>query len=354
MQGTVSNRKRTALSYGPALASAVALLSAVAYVTAPLRQGTPVLASKSVTALASPVYVSGTWYWVQQKSDHHCSLVKLTGGQPSEVAHDEVITGISATSAHIAYIGGAANQLQLKIVEASVPRVLCAAAAPGRTVIVDGDYVYWTESVAPQVPAAAGVPAFSGHTDIKRVPVSGGNPAVIGTVLETGEVTLAGVSRGRLVMVCHRHTLKGMTSIYALPVNGGEPVRLAGASGLQSAAVTPDGAIWCSSAGRAASNPALVSCSKRVGADGHLTQFSDWLPANGTLFTAGNRVAYLDGTTYPALWRPEDARSLPTKVAIPAGFVVLAAGGTDGLDLLLRPEESTPASCAVFQLKVAQ
>jgi hypothetical protein len=348
----VSKQKRNAASFIPAIAAAAALLSAIAYATAPMRSGHPVLAAPSVSQFKSPAYVSGTWYWIQQTADKHAAVARLAGGQVTEIAREDTISALAADASGIAYIGGPAGQLQVKLAGAGASsRALCPVAGAGTSVVLNDGWVYWTEPVASTFTFASSIPALSGRTVVKRVSVTGGAPVTVGTLFETGDITLSGVSGGRLIAVCHRSTLKGITSTYALPANGGEPVRISGTSGMHSAAVTADGAVWSSSAGRAASNPYLVCSINRVGADGRVTQYSDWLPANGTVFAAGSGVVYLDGTTYPSLWKPLDSRSLPQKFEVPRGFVVLAAAGSESLDLLLRPEESTPVSCSLYQMK---
>ena len=336
----------------PGLVAAAALLFAL-YGLMPARMAMPRQIADRVTGVRCAQSADGAWYWLEQRGGQ-CAIVKTDGRGNTVIATEPAILDLSVDQSQSAWIALSVGQASIRSCAGSTPTTLCPAAPTARSLCLRNGIVYWAEQQPEMLSGIQALPSIGIQTVIKAISVSGGSSSTVGSLLEAGDVKIVGLSGDKLVVMCTRSGMRGVSALYLMPTKGGEPARVAAAVGTQHATVTRHGKAYYTTAGRDTSNPALLAAINALNADGSSSPLSDWLPANGEIYAANNQLLYLDGSVYPALWKPGSERSLPEKLTVPAGYTPLAVGDIGGPKVLLRPDFAISGTYPLYEVRLPE
>lgn len=313
------------------LIAAAGFVSAVRAVRGPTPQRLAEVGSLPVEATQH----DGAWYWIERPKKGKARLVLAAASGVKVVASADAISGYDVDGGRVVWSARDGSQWSVTLADTNTSRrtVWTGAEAAGRPCFGAGR-VLWSivrpgllRGVSPVAALGASVQVMSADADNRASPVA---------ALPESEARVLGAHSGQVYVSAVRRDRPQTTAIYAVPLAGGPPRRLAAEQGAYPAVLRSDGILVWSGRSRDSSNP-TVDCVRSFGSGGPAVTDADWLPPVDGIFGVGSATYYVDAGGQPAVWRVRTSAELASRIAPPTGFDPVAVGDRD---ILLRRVQS--------------
>ena len=192
--------------------------------------------------------------------------------------------------------------------EGGEPEVVAPSLEAPAALLAREDGLYWLETTPPGDPGLAFIPQLGARLRVKCRDRSG-------TIRTVAEWTASGASHSRSgdllsgaegrLYACVRSNVA--TEIYAVPLAGGAPVRVAGELGMQSATAEGGTLVWTAPSLEATPESGIRRL-QRLRPDGTAEPVAEWLPSAGSLAPLEGRLFC---TGLDALYRVPDHFDAP-------------------------------------------
>jgi hypothetical protein len=275
---------------------------------------------------------AGVWYWVERPDGPGATLARAGQSGREVVATADAIGSYDVDGPSAAWCARSGQGWSIQASPAAGAQsheLWSGATKPGGLRLL-GERLYWAVTVPPTQPDAGPYPPLGPMLRVLSVPLAGGAPTVLSTIMDPGEASVLGRSGDSLYICAVRATVPEQTVVYRLPVGGGAARRVVGERGRQSALATRSGDLYWLAPSRESSRSDLV-CIRRLGKDDRIETLSDWVPSYGMLYETRRGVCCIDGSPSPAVWPVGENRALPRPLTMPDGCLPLAVGEGEAL-----------------------
>lgn len=315
---------------------------------------TPPKPASFVTAGSLPTQArwhESVWYWLETPEKAKARLMRADSSGARPLVEADQLTSYALDAGKIAWIArdGKTWKITLSALNGTNPQTVWSGDTTPRGLYISGDKLYYLEQTPPVIPNSGALPPLGSRLRILALPVTGGTPAEIASLLESEGDEIAGVHDGQLYVKAFRTGVPGATVIFRVPVSGGTPKRIVGEAGRQSVLMTRDGTLYWTAASPEDSRANNAFCVRRLGKDDKPETLTDWLPANGRLFETRRGLVYVDGDYQPTAWPLSGARELPHPLYTLRDYGVVAAG--DG-ELLLRQMYKPQSDFSLYRIGI--
>ena len=302
----------------------------------------PLFVAKTGAPSARAEWHDGAWYWLEGAGTPAARVMRGDNSAPTVAVSASLITSYAIGPGKIATIAGMGNKWSIS---------LANTAGGGSSTVWSGDReprglyfsdqrLYWLDQAPPAVPNADAFSPLAPSVRVMVMPMAGGAPTLVGSVMEIQGGRILGVKDGQITLTATRSGLQDVTTIYRIPIAGGVARRIAAETGQQQAVLSRDGVLYWTGPSREAAQPTRVVCVRRLGRDGRTEWLQDWLPYGGALYESGDSVYYVGGSGIPGVWPIGGANPLPQPAKLPTGYTALAVG--NGGILLQSDSEKIP------------
>ena len=301
----------------------------------------PTLFARTSAAVTGAVWHDGVWYWMEGARTPKGRLIRGSDSGPKELFAGEPITSFAVGEGKIAWIAGAAGHWSISaaaIIDGSGRKSLWSGSGEPRGLFLAGGNAYWLDPAPPLVPKYNVFAPLGPTVNVVSVPLEGGEPKIIGAIMEPRGEAILGLRDGLLYIVASRAGLQDATTIYSLPTAGGTARRLAGEVGEQHPLLARDGSLYWPAPSDEAAQQEKIVCIRRIVPDrkdgsntSRVETLQEWLPSGGKLYDTGAGVYYVDGGFYPSAWPISAGKKLPRSIPLPGGYTVVAVGDRDML-----------------------
>lgn len=293
----------------------------------------------------------GSWYWLEGVGKTGIRLARVGGRVEKDIANAEQITSYAVSSGKVAWISKDKTNWSVSIasVDGTGKQVVWSGTQEPHGVCIAENRLIWLQSVPALILDSGSLPPLTGTTQIVSVPITGGAPAVIATLLELNGKQIIGIQGGQVYAAAYRDAYPGVTAIYRAPLSGGNARRIVGETGDQSAILTKDGSLYWTAPSREATHYQTTVCIRRLGKDGKPETFTDWLPSLGKLYDSAHGIYYVDGSFLPSLWLVSGRTDLPRSIAMPENSEPLSVGDNE---VLIHGKRSISNDSAVSRMSL--
>jgi hypothetical protein len=304
-EGSRMNRKRLLLVLGSAIALGVALGPWAR------AQGPPGGLEAVPAAPATPqmtptiAFAAGgdQWYWLRVVGDERELWERPRNGAERRVAAgaawEELAPGPDGSVWLLQREEGRGSLLQATA-DGSVATVLADLSHPGGLYLhrepdapnASGDRVFWLERDAREDSGLDFIPSAGTQLSV-RVRHTNGDAGTLCTVPTSMTYSpVAGDILGVLGEDLYFRVRRALsTEFYRVALSGAEPHRVTLAADAQTG-ILHDGALYWTAPSEEAMPSAFLACVRRMDPSGDVTLAADWLPAYGTLLSAGGKIYY--------------------------------------------------------------
>jgi hypothetical protein len=325
------------------------LLLAGVYFVARARTGQKLTAfAQAKVAPTQILWREGSWYWLEADGKSEARLVRADASGARPLATADKIAGYAVADGKLVWAAKEGDQWNLAVAapDASGKRTLYSGEREPRGLCLANGYVFWLEPMPPAVPESGPLPPLAGMLRLLSLPLDGGVPKVIATLLESESGQVLGVHADQAYVAATRLGTPGATLLYRVSLREGVVQRVAGEAGQHTALLTREGSLFWVAPSLEDSRMNASACIRRLGQDGKAETLADWLPANGRLYDTVRGVVYVDGGFEPSAWPIANRRELPRAVPLPREHTVLALGSDE---MLLGSANATPANIPLYR-----
>lgn len=319
-----------------------------------VRSQIPQAPSRFADAGAAPVRMQwheGAWYWLETPKNANARLMRADDSGARPIAEAKQIPSYFLADGKIAWTAQEADAWNIVTAahDGSGKQTLWSGARAPRGLCLAEGHVYWLEQVPAAVPDSGPMPPLGNTLRVLSLPLEGGAPSEIASLMEPDGEQVVGVHSGRLYFTAYRPGPPGVTMIYQKALAGGEIKRIAGEAGRHHVLLSREGGLFWTAPSAEDSRANIAVCIRRLDAAGKPETVMDWLPVGGQIFETHRGLLYVDGSFQPMAWPVSASKQLPRPVPMGQDFGAVAAGNGE---LLLRRMYSSLSDYTLYRVSL--